>query len=114
MRRERGLDIRQGAENIGHDRQGGRISGFLDRQQNASLSILADDVGLYRVAVTHIRDVPNVNGAAVNGSDGEIVQCLHGRRIPIEADVVLGAPNFCRSRGQDHVLRVHGVHDIRR
>lgn len=45
MGRKRGLDFRQGRENIGDDGQRGRVSRFLDSEQNATLPILADYVG---------------------------------------------------------------------
>jgi hypothetical protein len=61
-----------------------------------------------------MRDVAQIDGAAVDDAYGDVVQFLDGERIPIEADVVFGAADFRGAGRKDHVLRVDRIHDVGR
>ena len=65
--------------------------------QRCSLAVHADDIGLRREAVAHMRHIPHVHHRAVYLLDREIIQSLDGQRRTVGRDLVLVAADFERA-----------------
>ena len=74
-----------------------------------ALAIDADDVGLWRESVAHVRDVADVDDGAIDGPDGQIVQLVDDRRRGIGLDRVLEFTDLHGAGGDDEILRVDGI-----
>ena len=97
FRGQGGRDGRKSSADAGNDGECGCIAGLLNRQQRASLSILAHDVLLYGVAVSHMRDVMEEDGAVVHGLYRKIVQLLDRDRSSVQSDVVFNFADLGRA-----------------
>ena len=112
--RKRGGDLRQQAAHLLDDVERGGVANLQDAEQRAALAIAADDVGLRRKAVAHVRHVVHVDGAVADGLDRKIVELLNGLGAGIQADVIFELADLRSAGGQNQVLGAHGVHHIGR
>ncbi len=87
---------------------------FVDAHEHAALAIGQNDVCLRRKAVADVSDVLHVNRRAVDGLHRQVVEFVNGLRAAVHFDGVFERAQFRCSRGQDQVLRVHGVDDVNR
>ena len=68
------------------DIQRGSAPGFVDTHEDTASAVSADDIGLRRKTISDVGDLPHIDGCAVHGFDGEIVQALNGERAAIQLD----------------------------
>ena len=74
----------------------------------------AHDVGLRREAVAHVGDVADVDRAAADGLDRQVVQLRRRLRAAVQVDVVLERADLRGAGRQDQVLRVDRVDHVER
>ncbi len=78
------------------------------------MSVRADDIRLRGEAVADVCDVAHINRRAIYGLYRQVVQFLDGLRSAVHFDVVFERAELRRSRGQNQILRIHGVDDVDR
>ncbi len=114
-RRERRLDRRQQRLHLVHHRQARRVPVLQHAHVGAVPPVVAHDVRLHARAVTHIRDVADVDHRPVHPLDRHVVELPHDVGARVQAHVVLARPQLRRAGGENHVLRVdRGAHVRRR
>ncbi len=104
--RKRGGDFGQHVAHFLDDVERGGVADFQDAEQGAALPVAADDVGLRREAVAHVRHVVHVDGGVAGGLDRKIVEFLDRLRTGVETDVIFELADFRGAGGQDQVLGV--------
>ena len=78
LRRQRRLNFGNHVVDRRHDGERRSAAGFLHREQNAPLSVLAHDILLNRVSVTHVRDILNVERGSVHHLHRNVIQRFDG------------------------------------
>ena len=94
----------------GNDVQRGSFADFRNRHQHAAVAVLPYDVSLRREPVAHVRHIPYVDGRAVCGLDGQVVQLGNCPRRAVHLHVVFQRTDLGRARGQGQILDIHGVY----
>src|SRR5205807_4456938 len=85
------LDIaRHGLENVGHgslhsrrDGKGGGAAIFEDTEQCAADTVLANDVFLREITITHLRHIADVNHGPADTFYRQVVQQIDSRRVNV-------------------------------
>ena len=75
-----------------------------DGHERGSLSVHHDDIGLRRIAVADVRDIPNVDRIRAHRLDRQIIHFLNGLGARIQVHVVFRGADFYSARGQNQVL----------
>ena len=114
LRRQRRQNLRKRALHGVDDVERGGLAGARHGHQNAAASVGADDIGLHRKAVAHLRDVLHIDGRAVHGLDGQVVQFVEHQRAAVDPDLIFGLRQLGGARGQNQVLQVQGIRDVDR
>ena len=81
-------------------------------QHGATLAVDTNDVRLRRVAVAHVRDVPNVDWRGADGPDWKIVELFDLVGAAVQADVVFDVADLRGSAGKDQVLHADRVDHV--
>ena len=110
--RNRFQDIGHGLFRSGYDAERGSAAALEDTKQGAANAILANDVLLRIVAVTHLSDVTDSNLRAIDHFNRQIVQGVDPRRKSIDVDRILRRAKFGRATGKDQRLRIDRVRYI--
>ena len=95
--------------------QGRRLPVFQNGDQGGPSSVLADDVGLYRISVAHLRHVANVLNGTVYNLQRQIVQPFNCGGAAVEANKIIPVPHFGVARRKNQALGVDriGEHRLR-
>ncbi len=59
-------------------------------------------------------NVLHVNGGAVEGLDGKVVQLTYRFGTTVHLDVVFQGADFCGAGGQNEILLINGINDVHR
>ena len=89
---------------MGDQVQSGNVSGFLNGHQRGTLAVYADRFGLRRKPVPHVGNIPDIDGCAVDGLDGNIVQAFNGAGSAVGFNLIFVAANFFGSGGENQIL----------
>ena len=117
-----GNDFEFGRNGGEHAREGGfdgiddiERGGFAvasDGDENAAETVGADDVALDAKAIVDLRDILNIDGGAVDGFNGEVVELVKLQRAGVDADLIFGLGDLRGAGGEDEILQSEGVGDI--
>src|SRR5471032_2027047 len=104
--------FRQHGLDLSDDGQRRRTAGLFHREQRGALAVAAHDVGLRRIAVAHLRDVPYIHHTTFDSLDRQVVERRDAVRAAVHLDVVFASADLGGATGQDQVLRVDGIDHV--
>ncbi len=107
-------DLRHRRLHVVDHLQCGRLAVAQYGEQRAARAVGADDAGLHRVAVAHLRHVANVDRRAVDHLDRQVVQLVQHARAAVELDLVIDVADLGVAGGQNQVLVGQRVGDVDR
>ena len=70
------------------------------------------NIGLWRIAITDMGHVVNVDHRAVDGLDRQIAQLRDDRRRIVELNAVFKRPDLLGADGRDQILRGQCIGDV--
>src|SRR6266852_2975711 len=84
------------------------------RKQSRPAAVRANDVGLHRVTVPLLRDIPHVYRSAVDRLDWQIVQGRDQLGATVELNQVFARPYLRSPGGKDQILQTERIRYVRR
>ena len=101
---EAGTRLRKPLLDTGHDGQRGSRAVLEHAHQDRAMTVDVHDVGLWRAAVVHVRDVADIDGGAVDGLDRKVAKPLDVARRVVQLQGVFEVADFLRTHRSDQVL----------
>ena len=83
-------------------------------EQRPANTVLPHNVGLWRIAVSHMRHIAHVDGGAVHGLNRQIIEFSHGLRTGIQLYLMLQRPELRGTGRQNKILCADGIHHVHR
>ena len=83
-------------------------------EQGAANAVLPHNVGLWRIAVSHIRHVPHVDCRTIHRLNRQIIEFSHRLRAGIQLYLMLQRPELRGTGRQNKILCADGIHHVHR